>query len=252
MNSEPDFLFDLLPELRAGGFDKLDGTVQFYSRVNALIQPNFTVVDFGAGRGEPHIDDLVTYRRNLRTLKGKVREVIGVDVDPVVQSNPALDRAIVLSDKRIPLPDGSADMIVSDFTFEHISDPKIACAELDRILKPGGWLCARTPNRHGYIAIVNRIVSPRLKSQLLHGAQPSRKEEDVFPAYYRLNTISSLKTHFPSSRYEHATYVWDACPAYHFNSRALFSLLKLTQLISPSVFKTTLMIFAKKRNRPAN
>jgi SAM-dependent methyltransferase len=47
---------------------------------------------------------------------------------------------------------------VSDFTFEHIVDPAQAARELDRVLKHGGWLCARTPNRYGYIALANRFV----------------------------------------------------------------------------------------------
>ena len=247
MSLEPHFLQNALPELQAGGFDKVDGTVQFYSRVNALIEPSFVVLDFGAGRGEPHIDDTIAYRRKLRLLRGKVAEVIGADVDPIVQTNPGIDRAVVLSNQKIALPDESIDLIVSDFTFEHLPDPVATVSELDRVLRPGGWLCARTPNRNGYIAVINRLLSDRLKERILYGAQPERKEEDVFPAFYRLNTLKAIREHFPLSRYENASYAWDASPAYHFNRPVVFRLLKAIHSVSPSHLKTTLMIFLRKR-----
>jgi hypothetical protein len=85
----------LLPEIFAGGFDRYDGTIQFYQRFNALLRPDFVVVDFGAGRGRIHVDDPIAYRRGLTSLKGKVKEVIGVDVDSAVTTNPAIDRAII-------------------------------------------------------------------------------------------------------------------------------------------------------------
>ena len=34
------------PESKFGGFTDLDGTIRFYLRVNALLEPGFTVVDF--------------------------------------------------------------------------------------------------------------------------------------------------------------------------------------------------------------
>jgi hypothetical protein len=34
-----------LPEILAGGFDRYDGTIRFYHRINALLQPDFVVVD---------------------------------------------------------------------------------------------------------------------------------------------------------------------------------------------------------------
>lgn len=37
-----------------------------------------------------------------------------------------------------PLPDCSADLVYSNFTFEHIQDPAAMAAEIARVLKPGG------------------------------------------------------------------------------------------------------------------
>jgi SAM-dependent methyltransferase len=235
------------PERIAGGFDRLDGTIQFYQRVNALLRPEFTVVDFGAGRGVNHIEDTSDYRRGLISLKGKVKEVVGIDVDEAILSNPAIDRAVVITNSEIPLPDESVDLILSDFTFEHLPDPAGVARSFGRILKPGGWICARTPNRRGYIALGNRIIPDLVKMRVLQGAQPTRKSEDVFPAVYRMNTIGDLKGLFPTARFEHCSYLWDSSPSYFFNRGWVFQLFRLLHAVTPERLKTMLMIFIQKR-----
>src|SRR5215510_7356890 len=127
------------PEIAAGGFSRIDGTVQFWQRIAALTGPESVVLDFGAGRGGKG-DDSAVFRRNLSALKGRVREFVGVDVDPVVTTNKGLDRAFVIgSDGRLPILDQSIDVIVSDNVFEHIQDPAKSALELDRVLVAGGW-----------------------------------------------------------------------------------------------------------------
>jgi SAM-dependent methyltransferase len=236
------------PEIAAGGFSRVDGTVQFWQRIGALIRPESVVLDFGAGRGASRSEDSVAYRRNLLSLKGRVRELIGVDVDPVVTTNEALDRAFVIrSDGQLPIPDQSIDVIVSDCVFEHIEDPAKAALELDRVLAPGGWICVRTPNRYGYIALANRLIPDRLHSRVIRSAQFERKGEDVFPAVYRLNTAKAFQRHFPAARYDQYIIPWDAEPAYHFGSKLLYSLFLAIQYCTPAPFKTVLMVFMRKR-----
>jgi len=72
-------------------------------------------------------------------------------------------------------------------------------AELLRVLKPGGFICAMTPNRHGYIALASRLAGNRSHVALLEKIQPDRKPEDVFPAFYRLNTPAAVAGSFPFS-----------------------------------------------------
>ena len=193
-------------------------------------------------------EEPVAYRRNLLSLKGRVRELIGVDVDPVIMTNNALDRAFVIKPGgKLPIPDQSIDVIVSDFVFEHLQDPAEAAHELDRVLAPGGWICVRTPNRYGYIALANRLIPDRLHSRVIRSAQHERKSEDVFPAVYRLNTTREFQRHFPTSRYDHCVIPWDAEPAYHFGSKFLYSLFLAMQYCTPASFKTVLMAFMRKR-----
>ncbi len=41
----------LYPEHLAAGFSSVDSTVQFYSRIRALLKEHHRVLDLGAGRG---------------------------------------------------------------------------------------------------------------------------------------------------------------------------------------------------------
>ncbi|MER8602806.1 class I SAM-dependent methyltransferase [Mesorhizobium sp. M1233] len=238
------FVARTYPEMLAGGFSRVDGTVQFYTRVNALLRKDMVAVDFGAGRGEWFLDDPLPYRRSLRNLKGKVAKVIGIDVDPVVSENPAVDEAFPFDGSIIPLATHSVDIIVADHVFEHVPVPALTASELNRILRPGGWLCIRTPNKFGYVAIMNRLIPERAKAAVLHFAQPNRKDEDVFPAHYRLNTKSALRHHFPE--YAISAHTWESEPAYHGGKAAIFHMMRAWNAAIPSGMNNVLFAFMRK------
>jgi SAM-dependent methyltransferase len=245
-NEDPGIHF--FPEIGAGGFSRIDSTIQFYERINSLVDPDFVLLNFGAGRGAAHSDDVVRYRRELQDFRGKVREIIGADIDPIVTTNPTLNRTFVLQPGRsIPLPDKCINLIISDFTFEHIEDPAHAVSELDRILVPGGWICVRTPNRYGYVALANLLAPEFFRMRVLRLAQPSRKEQDVFRPFYRLNTFKALRGYFKPTHYEHYMYSWDAEPAYHANSQALYRLFLMVHRLTPPRLRTLLLIFLRKK-----
>ena len=236
------------PEIGAGGFTRIDGTIPFYQRVNAVLKSSDILLDYGAGRGVGHIEDVCEYRRSLRSFRTKAARVIGVDVDEAVMLNPSLDEAHVFHPKdRLPLDDASIDVIVSDFTLEHIADPLQTASELDRVLKPGGWLCARTPNRHGYIALANRVVPKAMTMRVLNVVQPERKEEDVFPAMYQMNSFGRLLKLFPADRFEHFSYSFDSEPTYHANNKILYKSMQIVHYLTPPALRSLLMVFIKKR-----
>lgn len=76
--------------------------------------------------------------------------MIGVDVDEAVLANPALDEAHVVEVRAsLPLRSSSADLVVSDFIFEHVTDPGWGDRR-GRARAPTGRLAVRrTPNRWG-------------------------------------------------------------------------------------------------------
>jgi SAM-dependent methyltransferase len=244
-----DVVSAAFPENAAGGFSRWDGTIQFYQRVRALLAPGQVVLDFGAGRGAAYYEDSSAYRKSLRDLRGEGRRIIGTDVDPVVCSNPWMDESIVIDiASPLPFPDSTFDLILSDSTFEHVEDESRIAAELDRTLKVGGWICARTPNRYGYVAVANRIMPGRVGNSLVRSAQPNRKAQDIFPAHYRMNTIRTLRRLFPSRRYDHMSFAFDSEPRYHFNSRTMFYLLLGLHGFTPPALRNTLMVYMRKRS----
>jgi SAM-dependent methyltransferase len=236
------------PEVDAGGFVRNDGTIPFYDRVNALLRPDMTVLEFGAGRGKA-AEDPIPFRRALMTLRGKAREVIGIDVEDTVLENPLVDRAMVFDGGTIPLEDNSIDLVLSDWVFEHLPDPGRSASELYRVLKPGGWICARTPYKYSMIVTASRLIPNSLHARVLRKVQPgSRQAKDVFPTVYRLNTHRALRKHFSPERWDHFSYTDSPAPAYHFGSPALIRLLSVVQYLKHPVAGEILLVFLRKRN----
>jgi len=236
------------PEVDAGGFSRVDGSISFYTRVNALLDQRMTVLDFGAGRGQQLLETSSPFRTRLATLQGKVRKVIGADVDPAVLENPFMDESYVIDlSKPMPFEDDTFDLIVSDWVLEHVVDPAAFSNEAYRVLKPGGWFCARTPNRWGITGLAANLVPNDLHVTLLSKLQPERQNIDVFPTVYKLNTRAQLRHHFSTEYWDHFSYISNAEPPYIQNSRAAMALAMMLWRATPSYFHTVLNVFLRSK-----
>jgi len=234
------------PEVGAGGFSHVDGTVEFYSRVNALLEPHFTVLDLGAGRGEQLYRDPTSYRTKLTLIKGKVAKLIGVDVDEAVLGNPFLDEAKVIRiGEPYPFADDTFDLIFCDWVLEHVDNPAEFASEIARVLKPGGWLCARTPNRWGMIGLFSSLIPNDAHAGLLAKLQDGRESRDVFPTRYRLNSLARLKRAFPDERWENYSYFSNPEPPYIQRSRLAMRSVFLAWRLAPRHFHTIFNVFMR-------
>jgi SAM-dependent methyltransferase len=235
------------PEVNACGFPHNDQEVVFFSQVAAILRPNDWVLDFGAGRGEFADNDPSIYRVGLKDFRGRCSRVYGCDPDPIVLDNPSLDFADVIElGKQLPYKEGQFDLIVSRHVFEHVTDPEWTARELLRVLKPGGWICALTPNRWGYVALASRLLPNRFHSRALSRVQPGRAAKDVFPTAYRLNRPAAVRRYFG-----HAADVYhyssSGIPSYYFGSLALMRLQQLAHRLTPPPFDIGLRFFIQKR-----
>lgn len=241
----PDYLPDFYPESRFGGYSDVDGTLAFYTRVQALLTPASVVVDFGCGRGA-YLADPIPVRRAARILKGKAARVIGLDADPRAADNPCVDEFHLVVGENWPLNDGSADMLVCDNVIEHLPNPAAFFSESRRVLKPGGVLAVRTPNAWNYVAIISRLVPNRAHVGLLAKIKPQTASQDIFPTLYRCNTLPALRKMLAAHGFEGVAYGYEAEPAYLAFSKLAYALGVLHQRTAPGWARASLFVFARK------
>jgi SAM-dependent methyltransferase len=234
------------PEYQFGTFTRVDGTIAFFTRINGLLSPAFTVLDVGCGRAA-YLEDPVSYRRNLRILKGKVSKVIGIDVDPEAQGNQCLDEFRLITGPSWPVDDAQVNLIVCDSVLEHIEDPDLFFAQARRVLMPGGVICLRTPNSWGYVALISRLIPNGYKTRLLAKAQEARKDCDVFRTFYRCNSTRKLRRALTQHGFECAVYGHESEPQYFAFSRLAYAAGVLHQRIAPQCLKLTLFAFGRRR-----
>lgn len=227
-----------------GGFSPNDATIDFYLRINSLARPDAVYLDYGAGRASWFEKTDNPIQHSLRDMRGKFAEVIGADIDGIVFENPAVDRAFVITNERVPLPDASVDVIVADFVIEHVQTPATFAAEVSRLLKPGGWFCARTPHRFHYVALADRLLPKRLEHVFLRRAQPQREERDVFEKMYRMNTLCDVAAAFPG--WTNRSFLRRCDPAYFFGRRSIHAAADFAHRIMPTVFSGNLFLFLQK------
>lgn len=239
---EPEFY----PEIAFGGFTRFDGTIEFYTRVNALVDSGSVLVDFGCGRGE-HQEDPSPVRRTLRYFKGKVAKVIGLDVDAAFRCNPTVDEFRVIAQGTLwPIADASVNLVLCDSVIEHLPDPELLFREARRVLASGGYLCIRTTNLLSYVGMASRLIPNRWHAPVLSRAQTARKQEDVFPTLYRCNTISAIRGHLRKHGFHAVVYGHDAGPGYLSFSKVAYAAGFVHQRIAPGIIRPTIMAFARQ------
>jgi SAM-dependent methyltransferase len=165
--------------------DSRDGTALFYRWVREYTNPTTRMLNLGAGPPT---------RAPLRIFKGEIAHVMGADIDPLVLENDELDAAVVIDGGRLPLPDQSFDVIVSDYTLEHVEDPAGFMSEAWRVLRPGGSMFFRTPNRRHYVATISRLTPHWFHRLVANRARnlPTDTHEP-WPTFYRLNTPGDVE-----------------------------------------------------------
>lgn len=96
-------------------------------------------------------------------LRERVREVVGVDVEPseLWQDDPGLTFSVA-SAEALPFEDASFDVVYSKDSLHHMDAPQRAIAEYARVLEPGGTALIVEANRY------NPLFYPHMTLALGH------------------------------------------------------------------------------------
>ncbi len=152
----------------------------FRERIASYLSPSSIVLDVGAGAG-------IVSEMNFR---GQVARMCGVDLDPRVHANPMLDEGRIADANRIPYDDNTFDVAFADNVMEHLSEPLKVLREINRVLKPGGVLLFKTPNKSHYMPTIARLT-PHSFHRFINKLR-GRAVVDTFPTLYLANTASRV------------------------------------------------------------
>lgn len=167
------------------GDPKYDGTHMYYAWIRSYLTTTSKVLNIGAG---PETNSPV------RTLKGEVAEVVGIDIDPIVKENRELDRGLVIKNGLFPLEDQSFDIVFCDYVLEHVEHPTLFLSETRRVLKPGGRFFFRTPNLFHYVPLISMATPDWFHKAVANRVRMLPNEtHEPWPTFYRMNTRSALQ-----------------------------------------------------------
>ena len=144
--------------------------------------PSASVLEAGCGR-----------TTRLARFRDRIDRLVGVDLDESGgRMNESLDEfAVADLCGTLPFPDGTFDLVYSNFVVEHLERPPAAFAEWHRVLRPGGSVVVVTSNRSNPLMAAARVLPQGLRT-VIKGRGPGAAARDVFPARYRANTPEVL------------------------------------------------------------
>jgi SAM-dependent methyltransferase len=161
----------------------------FEDAMDAAVRPGVRWLDVGCGH-----QVLPEWRAAAeRDMVGRAGEVVGVDLDfPSIVRHGTIRLRALASLDHLPFADGVFDLVTANMVAEHLAAPEQEFAEVARVLRPGGVFLFHTPNLLAYTTRLAR-AAPEASKKFFARWIEGREEGDVFPTYYRVNTIPRIR-----------------------------------------------------------
>ncbi|OGU46475.1 MAG: hypothetical protein A2000_13720 [Ignavibacteria bacterium GWB2_36_8] len=179
----------------------------------------------------------------VETYASLVKTAVGVDIiDPIHKRN------YIKADIRyLPFPSDYADLITLRFVVEHFQNSGEYIYELTRAIKPGGQIIILTTNLLSPFIFLPRLFLPSsIKSKILTKLFKV-KDEDVFPAYHKMNTPDKFKKLTKNFRLKKMMFISDL----NYTRKWVFILLliwhKITGMKILNKFRTNILAILEKK-----
>lgn len=129
---------------------------------------------------------------SARRLPVERWHAVGIDMDAqAIARHPSLRHRAIGNGEQLPFADNAFDLVTANMVVEHVAAPGRLFAEISRVLAPAGRVIIHTPNVHGYTTALTRLLPDRALAPLA-GVLLGRRAEDVYPTYYRANSVADL------------------------------------------------------------
>lgn len=162
-----------------------------YARtLNQFVRSTVTWLDVGCGH-----QILPPWREEQeRSLATACRCVVGIDYEfSSLRRHRTLRLKARALSGNLPFAADSFDLVTANMVVEHLAEPAQDFHEIGRVLKRGGIFLLHTPNARAYTTALTRRVPEGVKRRLVRFLE-GRELEDVFPAFYRANTVSVIES----------------------------------------------------------
>ena len=158
------------------------GTTPFHQICQAHVANGGRILEIGAGPANP-----------TTAFLSSLGIVTGADISLEVLDNPNVTEAHVYDGVKLPFPDDSFELCVSNYVLEHVTDPLSHFQEVSRVLKPGASYCFRTPNRWHYVTVAASLMPHSIHLRLANRLRALDDDaHDPWPTVYRANTRRRL------------------------------------------------------------
>lgn len=170
--------------------DLTHSQVHYARTLSAAVSRGDMWLDLGCGH--QLLPSWVMDPARQRRLSSRAALLVGMDFDSSILRHPLLNARVVGRGEDLPFEDGTFDLITANMVVEHLEDPRQVLQEVQRVLKPGGRLIFHTPNYRYYLIRLAALTPDFLKRRLVWWLE-GRREEDIFPTVYRMNTVTQVR-----------------------------------------------------------
>lgn len=170
----------------------------YYDTLKQAIPPQCSWLDLGCG----HQMFASWMAAEERELSSRSRRLIGIDLDlQGLKKNQYVSGKVFGNLEQMPFEAGMFDVVTANMVVEHLADPTAVLREVLRVLRPGGLFIFHTPNVRSVLMRTASLLPNKVKT-LAARILENRKEEDVFPTFYRMNTPAAIETHARSEGFD--------------------------------------------------